>query len=45
MEEIMPRVASRQIRPELVTGLIAAWDDAPEALLDPAAKVIITRRG
>ena len=45
MEEIMPLVASRQIRPELVTGLTAAWDDAPEALLDPAAKVIVTRRG
>ena len=45
MEDIMPLVASRQIRPELVTGLTAAWDDAPEALLDPAAKVIITRRG
>jgi alcohol dehydrogenase len=45
MEEIMPLVASRQIRPELVTGLTAAWEDAPEALLDPAAKVIVTRRG
>ena len=44
MYDMMPLVESRQFRPELVTGLSAGWDDAPEALLDPAAKVIITRR-
>jgi hypothetical protein len=44
MHDIMPLVQSRQFRPELVTGVTAAWDEAPEALLDPAAKVIVTRR-
>jgi threonine dehydrogenase-like Zn-dependent dehydrogenase len=44
MHDIMPLVESRQFRPELVTGRTAAWEDAPEALLDPAAKVIVTRR-
>jgi alcohol dehydrogenase len=44
MHDMMPLVESRRFRPELVTGLSAGWEDAPEALLDPAAKVIITRR-
>jgi alcohol dehydrogenase len=44
MHEMMPLLESRRFRPELLTVLSAGWDDAPEALLDPAAKVIITRR-
>jgi alcohol dehydrogenase len=45
MHEVLPIIQSGRFRPEVVTGLTAAWDDAAEALLDPAAKVVVTRYG
>jgi alcohol dehydrogenase len=43
MDEALPLITSGKFRPQLVTGVTADWEQAPEALLDPAAKVIVTR--
>lgn len=32
-----------RLHPEVVTGRLARWDEAPEALLDPSAKVVVVR--
>jgi threonine dehydrogenase-like Zn-dependent dehydrogenase len=40
---VLRAVAEGRLRPELVTGLLADWEDAPSALLTPVAKVIVTR--
>jgi threonine dehydrogenase-like Zn-dependent dehydrogenase len=40
---ILDLVAARRLRPELVTSTTVAWDDAPEALLDPVTKLVIHR--
>jgi threonine dehydrogenase-like Zn-dependent dehydrogenase len=45
MDEVLPLVQSGRFQPALVTGLTAPWEDAADALLDPAAKVIVTRSG
>ncbi len=45
MGEVLPLIESGCFDPRPVTGLVAAWDDAAEALLDPAAKVLVTRPG
>ena len=45
MEEVLPLIRSGRYDPARVTGVTALWDDAPDALLDPAAKVIVTRPG
>ncbi len=45
MHEVLPIIQSGRFQPSIVTGLTADWDDAAEALLDPAAKVIVTRSG
>lgn len=43
MEEVLALIASRRLRPELVTTEFVAWDDAAEALADPSLKPIAVR--
>jgi alcohol dehydrogenase len=40
---ILDLVAAGRLRPQLVTDATAEWDDAPEALLEPATKLVISR--
>jgi threonine dehydrogenase-like Zn-dependent dehydrogenase len=43
LPEILAAVANRTLRPQLVTTTLANWEEAPQALLEPGAKVVITR--
>jgi alcohol dehydrogenase len=43
MPAILDLVAAGRLRPQLVTSATVAWDDAPEALLEPATKLVISR--
>lgn len=43
MPAILDLVAAGRLRPQLVTSATVAWDDAPEALLEPATKLVMTR--
>ena len=38
---ILDLVAAGRLRPQLVTSATVPWDDAPEALLEPATKVVL----
>lgn len=40
---MLAAVATGSLRPELVTGMAADWEDAPQALLTRATKVVVTR--
>ncbi len=40
---ILALVAAGRLRPQLVTSATVAWDGAPEALLEPATKLVISR--
>jgi threonine dehydrogenase-like Zn-dependent dehydrogenase len=40
---ILKLVAAGRLRPQLVTSATVAWDDAPEALLEPATKLVVQR--
>lgn len=40
---ILDLVAASRLRPQLVTSATVAWDDAPEALLEPTTKLVISR--
>jgi threonine dehydrogenase-like Zn-dependent dehydrogenase len=40
---ILDLVAAGRLRPQLVTSATIAWDDAPDALLEPATKLIVQR--
>jgi threonine dehydrogenase-like Zn-dependent dehydrogenase len=40
---ILDLVAAGRLRPQLVTSATVTWDDAPEALLEPAIKLVISR--
>jgi alcohol dehydrogenase len=40
---ILDLVAAGRLRPQLVTSATIAWDDAAEALLEPATKLIVHR--
>jgi alcohol dehydrogenase len=40
---VLDLVASGRFAPETVTTRLASWEEAPEALLDPGPKVVITR--
>lgn len=40
---VLDLVRSHRLRPERITTLVAAWDDAPTAMLDPTSKVVLTR--
>ena len=41
--EALALVASGRLRPELVTSRVAAWDDAPEAVLREETKLVLSR--
>ena len=43
MPHALQLVVEKRIRPELVTGKIADWDQAPDALADHETKLVITR--
>lgn len=43
LPEILEAVRDGSLRPDLVTTLIADWNDAPDALLDPTTKVVLVR--
>ncbi len=43
LPDVMSLVASRKLQPEKVTQQVAAWDDAPKALLQPATKQVLVR--
>lgn len=40
---VLAAVAEGRLRPEIVTDLVADWDEAPSALLAPATKAVMTR--
>ncbi len=40
---ILALVAAGRLRPQLITSATAAWEDAPEAMLEPATKLVIAR--
>jgi alcohol dehydrogenase len=40
---ILDLVAAGRLRPQLMTSATATWDDAPEALLEPTTKLVISR--
>jgi alcohol dehydrogenase len=40
---ILDLVAAGRLRPQLVTSATVAWEDAPEALLEPATKIVVSR--
>lgn len=42
MHRILELVAEGRLRPELVTSRVVGWDEAPEALLVPERKLVIT---
>lgn len=45
MPEVLDLVQSGRLHPELLTTRVATWEEAPEAMADPSAKVVITREG
>jgi hypothetical protein len=40
---ILDLVAAGRLRPQLVTSATVAWDEAPQALLEPATKYVFSR--
>jgi alcohol dehydrogenase len=40
---ILDLVAAGRLRPELVTSSTVAWEEAPEALLEPTTKLVMSR--
>jgi threonine dehydrogenase-like Zn-dependent dehydrogenase len=44
LPEILQTIQSGLLKPQLVTTLLADWNDAPQALLDPSTKVILVRQ-
>jgi alcohol dehydrogenase len=40
---ILDLVGAGRLRPQLVTSATIAWDDAADALLEPATKLIVHR--
>jgi threonine dehydrogenase-like Zn-dependent dehydrogenase len=43
MPAVLELIAAGRLRPELVMSARASWDDAPEALLEPATKLVLSR--
>jgi hypothetical protein len=43
LPDILALIAGGRFDPGLVTTLLADWDDAPQALLDPSTKVVVHR--
>lgn len=40
---ILDLVAGGRLRPQLVTSVTASWEEAPEAMLEPAVKLVVSR--
>ena len=40
---ILDLVAAGRLRPQLVTSATAGWDDAPDALVEPTTKLVMSR--
>jgi threonine dehydrogenase-like Zn-dependent dehydrogenase len=40
---ILALVAAGRLRPQLVTSATVAWEDAPDALLEPKTKLVVSR--
>jgi alcohol dehydrogenase len=40
---LLELVAAGRLHPELVTTRLASWEEAPEAILEPTTKVVVTR--
>jgi threonine dehydrogenase-like Zn-dependent dehydrogenase len=40
---ILDLVAAARLHPQLITSAVVGWDDAPEALLQPATKLVVQR--
>ena len=43
MSHVLDLVQSGRLHPERLTTRVAGWDDAPEALANPSAKIVIVR--
>jgi len=43
LPEVMPLIAAGRLRPEEVSTRVVDWDDAPQAFLEPAIKLILRR--
>lgn len=43
MPAILDLAAAGRLHPDLITSITAAWGDAPEAMVEPATKLVITR--
>jgi threonine dehydrogenase-like Zn-dependent dehydrogenase len=43
LPEVMPLIEQGRLRPEGVTTRVVAWEDAPEAFVQPAIKLIVRR--
>jgi threonine dehydrogenase-like Zn-dependent dehydrogenase len=43
MPAILDLVAAGRLRPQLITSATAAWNDAAEAMVEPATKLIVSR--
>jgi alcohol dehydrogenase len=43
MEPVLELIREGSFRPELVTVQTASWDDAPEAVAEHSAKLVISR--
>jgi threonine dehydrogenase-like Zn-dependent dehydrogenase len=43
LPEVMPLIAAGRLRPEAVTTRVVDWDEAPQAFLEPAIKLVVRR--
>jgi threonine dehydrogenase-like Zn-dependent dehydrogenase len=43
LPEVLPLIASGRLRPGAVTTRVVSWQEAPEALLEPAIKLVVRR--
>ena len=43
LPEVMPLIEQGRLRPEEVTTRVVGWEDAPQAFLEPAIKLIVRR--
>jgi len=43
LPEVLPLIESGRLRPQDVTTRVVAWEDAPQAWLEPAIKLVVAR--
>ena len=43
LPEVMPLIEQGRLRPQEVTTRVVGWEEAPEAFLEPAIKLIVRR--